>query len=168
MKKVPVPMINYHTFDKSEWPAGEWNNEPDKKQWQDKATGYPCLIVRSKITGALCGYVGVPPEHPMYKKDYSDIDVIDVHGGLTFSARCQEGKDESVGICHIADEGEDEDDVWWLGFDCSHYQDLMPAFETHHVAFNTLTRGVDDVYRNMVYVKTEVESLAGQLKEFAA
>jgi hypothetical protein len=77
---------------RKDWPAGEWDNEPDKKQWLDKTTGLPCLIVRNNY-GTLCGYVGVPKSHPLHGKGYQslyddNID-IDVHGGLTFSDGCQ-------------------------------------------------------------------------------
>jgi len=33
-------------------------------------------------TGWGNGYVAVPKEHPLYGKDYNNID-IDIHGGLT-------------------------------------------------------------------------------------
>lgn len=55
--------------DKSEWGPGPWQSEPDKRQWQDETTGLPCLIVRGPV-GALCGYVGVPPDHPAYGLAY--------------------------------------------------------------------------------------------------
>jgi hypothetical protein len=35
--------IEYRTIDKSQWGPGPWQDEPDKKQWQDEATGLPCL-----------------------------------------------------------------------------------------------------------------------------
>lgn len=50
---------------KGEWGDGAWLNEPDKAQWLDAATGYPCLVARGP-SGALCGYVGIPPEHPAW------------------------------------------------------------------------------------------------------
>lgn len=55
----------YRTVDKSAWGPGPWQDEPDKRQWQDEATGLPCLIVRNPA-GALCGYVGVSKEHPAF------------------------------------------------------------------------------------------------------
>lgn len=61
--------IEYRNVDKSGWPAGEWQDEPDKVQWQDAATGLPCLIVRNG-SGALCGYVGVAVGHPCYDLGY--------------------------------------------------------------------------------------------------
>lgn len=62
--------IEYRTQDKSEWGPGPWQDEPDKVQWLDPVTNYPCLIVRSQVSGSLCGYVGVPKEHPAYGLDY--------------------------------------------------------------------------------------------------
>lgn len=64
--------IEYRTIDKSSWPRGPWDAEPDKRQWQDEATGLPCLIVRVDHSGHLCGYVGVPPKHPLYEVSYSE------------------------------------------------------------------------------------------------
>lgn len=114
-------------IDKAVWGEGPWVGEPDKMQWQDPATGLPCLIVRnSECTGALCGYVGVPPGHPLHGKSYNDVEV-SVHGGLTFADKCRPEADDG-GICHVADPGE-PDDVWWLGFDCAHAMDLSPHME---------------------------------------
>lgn len=146
----------YRNCDKSEWGDGPWMNEPDKLQWQDDATGLPCLIVRnSHMTGSLCGYVGLPSNHPDAGKGYDDVDV-EVHGGLTYSDFCQPHADESIGICHVPAPGE-SDRVWWLGFDCSHAFDLSPAMRA-------FSRPDGDVYRDIDYVKGQVTHLAAQLK----
>jgi hypothetical protein len=79
-------------IDKSDWKRGPWNDEPDKIQWQDEATGLPCLIVRGP-SGALCGYVGVAPDHPWHGKGYDELHEvadIEVHWGLTFAHGCAE------------------------------------------------------------------------------
>jgi len=144
------------TIDKSTWPKGEWDNEPDKKQWQDPATGLPCLIVRN-WSGALCGYVGVPKTHPLYKADY-DKPNVDVHGGLTFAGECQEKVNHCEGICHVAP---GEDDVWWLGFDCHHYRDIAPRDMGRDEY--ALERKFDAKYRNFAYVTNQVTNLAAQL-----
>ena len=143
--------IEYRTKNKADWGGGEWDAEPDKKQWLDQATGLPCLIVRNH-GGALCGYVGVGPSHPFYEKDYEGPDVR-AHGCLTFAGHCQEGGDESQHICHVSD---DPTPVWWLGFDCAHSGDLCPAYDK--------SRGWE-TYGNFAYVTREVESLARQLKD---
>lgn len=64
--------LEYRSHDKSAWGPGPWQDEPDKRQWRDEATGLPCLIVRSPMGGNLCGYVGVPREHALHGKDYSE------------------------------------------------------------------------------------------------
>ena len=146
--------IEYRTMDKSSWGHGDWEDEPDKRQWLDVATGLPCLIVRNQM-GALCGYVGVSPGHQCHGKPYHEVDV-QVHGGLTFADRCNPGEDVALGICHLTELG-DADPVWWLGFDCSHSGDLTPTF-------NHDMRGVV-FYRNIKYVTRQCEQLAKQLME---
>ncbi len=169
--------IEYRTVDKSEWGEGEWQNEPDKKQWKDQETGYPCLIVRNFV-GSLCGYVGVPSKHPLYKKEYNDIEhVIDCHGGLTFSDLCSPHSGESSGICHIG-----RGKPWWLGFDCAHCGDLLPTSRALYNESKELYKrfslpypmlempylsGEYESYKDFKYVTQQVEHLARQLKEIA-
>ena len=139
---------------KSEWGPGQWQAEPDRLEWRH-ASGLPCLIVRSHM-GSLCGYVGVPPEHPFYMRHYDSCEV-DVHGGLTYSGHCR-GR-----ICHKPEPGE-ERDIWWLGFDCAHYQDLVPYMRVmlgQLPSFRPLHNG--DRYRSIDYVRIEVEQLAAQV-----
>lgn len=147
----------YRTIDKTKYHArGAWDSEPDKVQFIDKDTGLNCLIVRNH-GGALCGYVGVSKTHPAYQKDYNAVDV-NVHGGLTFSDKCQKGSDEAKGVCHVAKDG--EDDVWWLGFDCAHHGDFCPGYER-------LFGGNDEGYKDLEYVTNEISILARQLKDMA-
>lgn len=141
-----------NVVDKAGWPHGPWNNEPDKIQWQDEATGLPCLIVRGP-SGALCGYVGVPEGHPLHGRDYDDVD-IDVHGGLSFASACQADTPEDHGVCHRPSPGE-PDHVWWLGFDCAHAGDFCPRHDR--------LRFQGDEYRDVAYVRQECQSLARQL-----
>jgi hypothetical protein len=147
-------------MDKSTWGPGPWQNEPDKEQWQDQATGYACLIKRSGLSGALCGYVGVPEGHPWHGKHYEDVDA-DAHGSLTYASSCQEGP-EGETICHVPAPGEPEP-LWWLGFDCAHAWDLGPAMEARE-----RERGwppihmPDTTYKTVGYVKAECARLAGQ------
>lgn len=136
---------------------GPWHDEPDKVQWVDKATGYAALAVRNHF-GAWCGYVGIPEGHPLYGRDYDDVDNVDVHGGLTYAAPCQEEAVEGHGICHIPEPGH-PDNVWWLGFDCGHafdYQPRWPVLDMPHLHDG-------EVYRDLAYVQEECERLAAQL-----
>jgi hypothetical protein len=145
--------------DKSAWGDGPWQSEPDKIQWQDKATGLPCLIVRGPV-GALCGYVGVAPGHPFHGKNYHDVDV-EIHGGLTFSDECCQRESGDAGsICHVADEGE-PDDVWWFGFDCAHAWDRCPVLGGTEI----LGLSRKEEYRTIDYVERQCRELARQLSE---
>jgi hypothetical protein len=144
--------IEYTYPNKAEKPEGPWSTEPDKVQWVDEETGLPCIIRRNDSMGFWCGYVGVPRSHPYFEKEYGEVDV-EVHGGLTFSDRCSASEDPHD-ICHVVEEGED-DEVWWLGFDCGHYRDASPYM-------GKIYR--EDIYRDQAYVMSECASLAKQLK----
>jgi hypothetical protein len=149
------------------WPPGRWDDEPDKAQWVDPATDLDCLIVRNH-QGALCGYVGLPNTHPLYGSGYSydwDDDTetpgrivgnLDVHGGITYTATCDEGDDPSRGICHVPEAGRPHD-IWWLGFDTAHHMDLVPSMLRFGPRYH------DGTYRTISYVVSECESLARQL-----
>lgn len=155
--------LEYHTADKLTWGDGPWQDEPDKMQFPDPETGLPCLIVRNGH-GALCGYVGVPEGHKYHGVTGWDFD-LRVHGGITFTDRCHASEDEAHGICHIP--GPDGDNVWWLGFDCSHYRDFAPGLDatirTVCEELSTRDYPFQDIYRDIIYVKAEIASLAKQL-----
>jgi hypothetical protein len=136
-------------------PPGQWDKEPDKIQWVDKATDLDCLMHRSPL-GAWCGYVGVPAGHPYFQKEYDDVSGIKVHGGLTYSAFCQDTDDESQGVCHVPEPGRPHK-VWWFGFDCAHGFDMTPGALPYNREHG--------VYRNRRYVTQQVTRLAKQLME---
>lgn len=148
--------VEYRTYDRSQWPSGPWDGEPDKVQWPDPITGLPCLAVRNH-QGAWCGYVGVPPGHSLHGKPYNKVDV-EVHGGLTFSDACNPAETPERGICHVPDEGE-ADDVWWFGFDCNHAWDDSPNSYSRRLEIHEHRV----VYRDLAYVQENVAKLAEQL-----
>lgn len=107
-------METWTTVDKESWGTGVWEHEPDKAVWVDEETGLDCMIFRHPDAGHLCGYVGVPPDHPYHGIDYNQCPLLvreddcpdrdeddfccehepvhrfPVHGGLTFANDCQE------------------------------------------------------------------------------
>lgn len=107
--------------------------------------------------GHWCGYVAVPPGHPLHGKDYDAVGA-DVHGGLTYANQC------SGDICHVPAPGE-PDDVWWFGFDCAHCWDFRPGHAAlmESVGIPTPDWDREEVYRDLAYVRAECESLAEQL-----
>ena len=141
-------LLRFH--DRDNWPAGEWDNEPDELTWVDKATGLRCAILHNYL-GCLCGYVGVPASSRYHGMSYHSIEnVIDVHGGLTFSG------DHSDVAEYLGEKV--ESDLWWFGFDCAHSYDGVPA------PFVRLPGLPGMSYKNIAYVKKECASLAKQLK----
>jgi hypothetical protein len=120
-------------IDRTGWGNGGWDGEPDREQWADPETGYPCLLVRLD-TGALAGYVGVYPVHPAYGEDLAGLPG---YQGITWF-----GSDEAHWLepLPIRDDAHvDLDDPksvveivklpehpWFFGFDCDHGGDLAP------------------------------------------
>ena len=140
----------YTYADRSEWSAGPWDSEPDKRQWTDWATGLPCLIVRQD-RGHLCGYVGVAPSHPYYETGDPFGLPLDVHGGITFGRMCAEDESAEGAVCHI---DPNDGDRFWLGFDLAHWGDTAP---------NVMVWNRGGTYRTFGYVARECERLAAQL-----
>lgn len=163
-----------------------------EKEWQTKAgLKAVCLIITMGDNGTgnkrhRCGYVAVVKDSPLWGKNYSEqldcitkesvesisigkkspllaftagvnsdeegcirrsLDiVIDVHGGLTFSGKLK-NQDESL---------------WWFGFDCGHYCDgiIEPLFE-FEIESNQEVRSFE-------YVEAECESMAMQIANLLA
>ena len=140
---------------------------------------FPCSIWKNDL-GTLCGYLGVPPSHPWYRQDQSFSSVlgrIDVHGGITLACHEKSSRmpsEEYRAAMKKLPSGEWEhlpplewvdvpnkdgaswphdtgQDVWWIGFDCAHLYDLVPA--NPHPG---------DIYRDERYVRNELEGLARQ------
>jgi hypothetical protein len=116
-----------------------WLNEKD--EYFGEIGGYSYYIRRGPV-GALCGYIGVPKGHPWFEVDYSALDSVDVHGGLTFS-----GKLTQV-----------DQLLWWLGFDCAHSYDVWP------VSYR-LTAFPGATYKTVDFVVRQLSKLAEQAAE---
>lgn len=167
-----MPQQAYITTDKSSWGDGPWQREVDKVVFTDEATGLPCLIKRSHLSGSLCGYVGVAEGHPWFGRSAGEVDA-EVHGGLTYADFCQEGDDEAHTICHVPGPGE-PDRVWWLGFDAGHAFDICPAMEARELARGYppirsmgADWGMGEAYKTVAYMKAECASLAEQAQAVA-
>lgn len=141
--------------------------------WINTTTGYQCLI-RQGFGRVLCGYVGVERSHRLYGRPMDDdaLDSIRVHGGLTFS-----------------DYWPDINRLWYFGFDCGHFMDIIPDWvspiETQNRKVATGEADIETIcnnelsslisafmknsaftptYKDLNFVAAEVESLAHQLK----
>jgi len=180
----------HNVLDRSTWARGPWDDEPDKMQWADEATGLPCLAVRHPMSGHWSGYVGVRPGHPLHgakigddgQRFYDLVRDLDVHGGVNCGTACKRWPEAeggiAVGICHEPDEGE-PDDLWWLGFDAMHaWLDEWPtsdlvAYLTRlgvpqdgnlkHLAELEQRLARQGEYRTIEFIQAECTRLAAQL-----
>ena len=112
----------------------DWVKE---KAWVTEA-GLPAECLYNRSMNYRCGYVGVNENSHFYKRDYdecSEISEFEVHGGVTFTGK-----------------NNDEDNLWWIGFDCNHYGDG-----------NNLC--VEFPVRSLEFVEEECENLARQIME---
>ena len=171
--KNPIPRGNIYRWvssilfvDKLDRALEKIKSEPNRETFTYE--GYKCLIVRHPEFGHLCGYVGIPEGHKYYKKHYDDVP-LEVHGGLTFS-----------------DFWEDENDnLWYLGFDCAHAWDLSPFMHKRdREIYNSQPRskywinGVEheykerdlgaelmkhETYRDIEYVRIQCKKMVKQL-----
>ncbi|OQW42395.1 MAG: hypothetical protein A4S12_00645 [Proteobacteria bacterium SG_bin5] len=161
----------------------------DKIAWRDPASGYECIIMRDTRGGYLSGYVGVPVEHPLYGFDHDAIPPeleLEVHGGLSYSAVCDEGPsperrrlaDEARTICHVparppryasiehaTDYRAAHDGAWWFGFDCNQVYDIVPWEREDRSRF--LGQETGATFKDEAYVYDQVIDLAAQLKAIA-
>lgn len=146
---------HWGVVDKSKWGDGKWMSEPDKVQWTYK--GYPCAIVRGP-SGSWCGYVGVGITSPAFGKAWDELEV-SVHGGVTY-ARLAEWDAEPEGISFVPPT-KGQGQVWAIGFDCAHYGDYSPKYESK---LRGLMREEGSyVYKDVEYVRREVELMVCQL-----
>jgi hypothetical protein len=149
--------------------------------------GLKCVVVFGRF-GHRCGYVGIGKEHILYGKDYNSIipkelmgkwdevkqepigkrgaiDVIccdlekprvgilfDVHGGITYSGGAN-------------DYPVDNNDLWFFGFDCGHYQDKLDiqAMEKYNLPVNPYAPHTVGTVKTIKYVERECKKLAEQL-----
>lgn len=162
--------------------------EADKVAWRDPGSGYDCIMHRDTVGGFLSGFVGVPRDHPLWGWEHEAVPVdfgIEVHGGLSYSAICQDGPSplrrlirEAHRICHVradrpaayeplrqaGDHRVDDAHVWWFGFSCNQAYDVVPA-NTRGSGY--LSAEVGGEYRDDGYVVREVTNLAAQLRAIA-
>jgi hypothetical protein len=155
MRGISSDGLQAWTFqDKSTWGDGPWLQEPDKAQWVDLSSDLPCLAVRQWTFGNWCGYVGIRPGHPYYRKRWQTFrDTPSEHLAIKFSNFCarhdplpppdkftaelrsrlglpwyipapERQSLRDIAVFHTADEHER---IWWIGFDLGYPWGSIPA-----------------------------------------
>ena len=176
-----MPVEVYRVPDRHPSGEGPWKAEADKVSWIDPDTDLPCIMRRGD-DGALCGFVGVGPDHPFagFGEEALPHDPpIIVHGGIDYASPCEEHEPQAVSVCHVRVPravnppfdartmvalAKLPEDLWWFGFSCNQAYDLVPR-DRHHVRALGLENG--RVYRDERYVVRETTNLAAQLHAVA-
>jgi len=149
------------SIDRTLWPPGPWDGEPDSLDWvsvglplDGSMQRVPCALRRSSASGVWCGYINVPHSHPWARGRRLEHDDVQVHGGVTSE--------------HMHDEG------FTVGFDCGHYGDYAPALEAavnaacgRDLVKEYVESSEHGVYRTMDYARRETEKLAEQARAAA-
>lgn len=139
---------------------------PIKKDWTTES-GLRAVIVMNSL-GFHCGYVGVPPGHPLHGVEYSQStpalgdspeSVFDAHGGITFAG---DGKGEYPV----------KSDLWWFGYDCGHLWDApcpehIEKMQQEYPDSPFMWERAEGVFRDVDYCVAECESLARQIADAA-
>jgi len=154
LRPWPVDPTAFLWCDRSLWPPGPWDGEPDFREFRHM--GLPCIVCRGAM-GGWCGYLGVPPGHVWHGKHQEEIDrsaAAEFPYELSYASPC------SLLICHTPAPGEPED-VWWMGFDLQRAGDYTPDVAMMMQRVPGLTELMRDwVYPNERFAQEAVRVLA--------
>jgi hypothetical protein len=133
---------------RDQWLPGPWDDEPDRVDFE--AHGFECQIRRMVggpsgfDPGHLCGYVVIPEGHPWHGVENEGAVDAEVHGGVTWAGPLDKGG------------------PWLVGFDCAHAYDMRPGDVVFRRKANLPPLSEYETYRDLAFVRAEVESLAKQ------
>ena len=143
--------IDYYVAPKEAWGPGEWDNEPDRIEFE---TGYyPSIILRNTY-GSLNGYIAVKEGHPWFLQNYDQIR----SSSLELSWASHEDALLPLPSGWTM--------AWWVGFTRSSYFDLMPALEVmmRREALQEqpswLFRSPRTTYKSIPFIKAQLQILA--------
>jgi hypothetical protein len=128
-----------------------WLNELDK--YELDYMGYKGYALRNNSLGCLCGYAVIDSTHPLYEQETSnEVRNLNVHWGITYA-----NNDLSFnGVALVSP----EDNLWVLGFDTAHCDDLIPYMDQ-----NAYANPEELTYRDIEYVMNNIKKMIEQLVE---
>ena len=138
---------------------GEWVDEPDIALWVNCETAFLCMILRHEDMGHLCGYVCVPPTHPVHGLDYGTV--MEMFEGVPVELTFSDWFEESPPYCLTPFFKGIETKFWVLGFDNGHFSDLVPGM----VMKMPNLRSSRATYKNIPYTRRVAGKLALWLDE---
>ena len=157
-----------------------------EKVWEHKSN--TCVVLMTDL-GHRCGYVGISPNHSLYKKEYSDTIPEELKSKLEkvlcepigkrgiIDILCHDPENPRIGILFDVHGGItfsrgdgkypiEKENIWWFGYDCAHAgdgKDLSVVSES--IREIELMYPNNDPVRSLEYCIKECESLSDQLEE---
>jgi hypothetical protein len=158
-----------------------------EKDWTTSA-GFRAVVIMGSL-GHRCGYVAVPPAHPLYGLDYSaesaavlpisDDEEVGSRGVIPIFLAALGGSKERLDVVfnvhgsltYAGGSGTypvDANGLWWFGFDCGHAGDapsdeyLAKQRERYPDQSFMWERDCGQTHRSLEYCVAECESLASQ------
>jgi hypothetical protein len=178
MNKV-FPRKWHDQHDRSTWGKGLWDGEPDREQWSDSMTGYPCLAIRCDL-GMWAGYVGVYPEHPAFGQEIDDLPGVNFWCYTDEHHFIEPWPVDPNAVVNVDDPKESilqvvrmPDYLWFFGFDFAHAGDIIPsvvvAMANVQRSLNrtALDKAFKSTYKDLAYVKKTCETVAIELARMA-
>lgn len=152
---MPNNIVYIEFLDKKNFPPGDWMAEPDYCEWD--AYGFNCLVLRDMKLGMWRGFISLPIGHKFYGYTLTKILnqdwglELEVHGGLSIAGKLPIKYKEL------------NKDKWWLGFECSKGEDLLPLVKFDKD--DPIYQGIRDhqSYKGFHFVRKETNHLAKQL-----
>lgn len=155
-------------------------------------SGLPAVALFNNLSGARCGYVGLPKEHPLHGASYNEPHKALIRPGHEepigkrgiiplFCASMSSDPDRAMapdvvfdvhGGITFSDKAyfiKDEHDLWWFGFDCNHCDDapspewIADRKRRHPDIAHIYDPHPGQTHRDLAYVIAECESLAAQM-----
>lgn len=121
---------------------------------------YILVVTMNRTMGIRCGYVAIPPEHPVRRKNEAGElgGIIEVHGGVSFYGN-HATLDKLLGNY--------SEPHFWIGFDAGHYRDGHDLDQIDSEELREIYRLMDKglSVRSLDFMIQETEYLASQLAE---
>ena len=123
---IEPEIVNQDWRLKKNWGDGDWNNEPDFQFF--KYNKHLCVVIRHPYLGHLLGYVLILKASKAGNPEF-DVHSLDVHGGITYAS-------DNFYFKHRLPAEYQTGEFVAVGFDCAHYQDIIPS---HGAMINSMS-----------------------------
>ena len=136
--------------------SNPWDKEPFKREFEYK--DFPCIILKHPTQHHLCGYIGIYSTNGLSNMPIDDInEFINIHGGFT---HYDSGNNINLPITV------NNKLIFWLGFDCAHYNDYVPGLEEFQQFYSyqmSIMNKENVTYKDGQFVENELKKAIDQI-----